>query len=88
MIEVLMTIQDIDKVNQRKHFCIDENKRTKKHSLCLKIRRHVNSNIGLNCFTRRVINYWNYLTDVEVSCKSLSKFKIKLDEIMTAKGEI
>ena len=39
-------------------------------------------------FTMRVINYWNQFTDEVVSCKSLSTFKIKLDEFMTANGEI
>ena len=54
-----------------------------------KIRRHVNSNIGLDFFTRRVINnYWNHLTDEVVSCKSFSTFKIKLDEFMIAREEI
>ena len=53
--------------------------------VCLKIRRYVNSNIGMNFFIRRVINYWNPLTDVVVSCKSLNTFKMKLDESMTAK---
>ena len=52
-----------------------------------KIRRNVNSNIELKYFTRRIINYWNNLRDVVVSCKSLSTFKIKLDEFMTAKGK-
>ena len=55
--------------------------------VCFKIRMHVNSNIGLKFFTRRAINYWNHLTDEVVSCKSLTTFKIKLDEFMTAKGE-
>ena len=35
----------------------------------------------------RVINNWNHLIDVVVGCKSLSTFKIKLDEFMTAKGK-
>ena len=78
-------IHDIGKVNLGKPLCIDENGRTRKHSLCLKIRRHVNSNIGLNYFTGRV-NYWNHLTDVVVSCSSLNTFKIKA-EFVTAKGE-
>ena len=56
--------------------------------VCLKIRRHVNSNIGLNFLTRRAISYRNHHTDVVVSCKSLSTFQIILDEFMTAKGEI
>ena len=85
MIEVLKMIHDINKVNIGKHFCTDEDRRTRQHSLCLKSRRHLNSNIGLNFFTRRVINYWNPLTDVIASCKSLSKLKVKLDEFMTAK---
>ena len=80
-------IHGIDKENLEKLFCIDEDRRTRKHSLSLKIRMHVNSNIGLNFFTRRVINYWKHLRCL-VSCKSLNTFKIKLDECMTAKGEI
>ena len=41
MIEVFKMIHGIDKVNLGKLFCIDEDGRTRKHSLCLKIRRHV-----------------------------------------------
>ena len=67
---------------------MDENGKTRKHSLCLKIRRYVNSNVGLNFFTIKVINYWNHLTYVVVSCKSLSTFKVKLDEFMTARGKV
>ena len=67
MIELFKMILSIDKVNLGKLFSIDEERRTRKHSLCLKNRNHVNSNTGLNFFTRRVINYWNYLTDVVVS---------------------
>ena len=81
------SVQD-DKIYLGKLFCIDEDERTRKHSLSLKITSHVNSSIGMNFFTMRVINYWNHLADVVVSCKSLSAFKIKLDEFMTAKGEI
>ena len=58
------------------------------NSSCLKIKRHVNSNIGLKFFTRRVIDCWNHLTNEVVSCKYLSTFKVKLDEFMTAKREI
>ena len=88
MIEVFKMIHCMDKVNLGKLFCIYEDGRTRKHSLCLKIRRHVNSNIGLKFFTRRVINYWNHLTDEVVRCKSLCKFEIKLDELMTTKWKI
>ena len=45
-------IDGMDKVNLRKLFCINEDERTRKHILCLKIRRHVNSNIGLNFFIK------------------------------------
>ena len=55
--------------------------------VCLKIRRHVKSNIRLKFLTRRVISYWNHRTDV-VSGESLTTFTIKLDKFMTAKGEI
>ena len=88
MIEVLKMIQGIDKVNLGQLFCINEDRRSRKHSLCLRIRRHLNSNIGLKFFARRDFNYWNHLTDVVVSCKSLSTFKMKLDKFMTAGGEI
>ena len=54
MIEVFKMIQGIYNVNLGKLFCIDEDERTGKHSLFLKTRIHVNSNIGLKIFTRRV----------------------------------
>ena len=78
----------IDKVNLGKLFYVDEDRRTRGHDFCFKIKRHVNSNIGLNFFIRRVINYWNQLSDIIVGCKSLETFKMKLDEFMTVKGEI
>ena len=88
MIEMFKMIHDMDKVNLEKLFYIDENERTSKYNSCLKIRRHVSSNIEFKIFTIRVINYWKKFTDEVVSCKSLSRFKRKLDEFMTAKGEI
>ena len=60
----------------------EENSLFKNEKACL------NSNIGFKFFTRRAINYWNHLSDEVVSCKSLSKFKIKLNELMNAKGKI
>ena len=56
MIELFKMIHGIDKVNLGKLLHIDEDERTRKHSLYLKIIRHVNSNIGVRFFTRRVIN--------------------------------
>ena len=41
MIEVFKMIQGIDKVNLGKPFCIDEDERKKKQSLCLKIIRYL-----------------------------------------------
>ena len=52
MNEVCKMIQGIDKVNLAERFYIDEDGRTRKYILCLKIRRYVNSNIGLKFFTR------------------------------------
>ena len=57
MIEAFKMIHGIDKVNLGKLSFIDEDRRIRKHSLCIKIRRHVNSNIGLKMFTRRAIEY-------------------------------
>ena len=88
MIGMFKMILDMDKVNLRRFFCINEDERTRKQCLFLKIIKHVNSNIRLKLFTRRVIKYWNRLTNVVVSCESLSTFKIKLYEFMTAKVDI
>ena len=41
MTEMFKMIHGIDKVNLGKLFCTDEDRRTRKHSLCLKIRKHV-----------------------------------------------
>ena len=41
MIEVFKIIHGRDKLNLWKLFCLDEDRRTRKHGLCLKIRRHV-----------------------------------------------
>ena len=38
MIEVFKMIHGIDKVNLGKLFCIDEDERTRKHRVCLKIK--------------------------------------------------
>ena len=46
MIEVFKMIHSVDKINLRKIFYIDEDGRTRKNRLGLKIRRHENSNIG------------------------------------------
>ena len=51
MIEVFKIILGIHNVKLEKLFCIEEEGRTRKHSLYLKIRKHVNSNIGLNFFS-------------------------------------
>ena len=56
MIEMFKMIHGTDKINLGKHFCIDEDERTRKHSLYLKISRLANSNIGLKFSTRRIIN--------------------------------
>ena len=40
-IEMFKMIHGMGKVNLGKLFCIDEDGRTRKHSLCLEIRRHV-----------------------------------------------
>ena len=67
MVEAFKMIHGMDKVNLGKLFYIDEDGGTRKNSLCLKIRRNLNSNIRLTFFSRRVNNYWNHLTGVVVS---------------------
>ena len=87
MTEVCKMIQGTDKVNLGKLFC-KMSMEEQENSLCLKIRRYVNSNIGLNFFTRRVVNSWNRIPDIVVGYKSLCTFKMKLDEFITAKSVI
>ena len=48
MVEVFRMICGINKVNLGKLFCVDEDKRTRKHGFGLKIKKHENSNIGYN----------------------------------------
>ena len=50
MIEVFKMIEGIDLVDLGKLFCMRMEEQ--EDSFCLKIRRRVNSNIGLNNFTR------------------------------------
>ena len=57
MIEVFKMINGIEKVNLGKLFCIDKDRRARKHCLCLKIRKDENSKIIFNFSNRRVINY-------------------------------
>ena len=45
IIELFKMTYCIDKVNLGKLFCKDKNRITRKQRLCLKIRRHVNSNL-------------------------------------------
>ena len=90
MTEMFKMIHGIDEVNLEKLFCIDENGRKRKQFMFKNYKTYLNSYwIQLYFFTRRVINYWNYLTNEvgPVGCLSLVKFKIILDEIMTTKEE-
>ena len=48
MIEVIKMIHGIDKANLRKIVCMDEDRRTREHGFYFKIKRHINSNIGLS----------------------------------------
>ena len=52
MIEVFNMIHAINKLSLGKLFCIDKAGKTRKHSLCLKIRRDVNSNKRWRCARR------------------------------------
>ena len=85
MIEVFKMIHGIDKVNLGKFFVW---MRIEDKRVWLLFKRHVNSNIGLNFFKRRVINHWNQLSDVVVGCKCLDTFKMKSDEFLIEGGQI
>ena len=49
-----------------------------KNIIYIKTLKHVNSNIGLNFFIKRIINYWNQLLKVIFNLKYSNRFKIKL----------
>ena len=51
---MIKVIQGMKKINLGKLFSMNEDGRTRKHSISLKIRRIVNSNIDLNFSTKRV----------------------------------
>ena len=64
MTEAFKMIHGIDKINVRKLLCVNKDGRTRAYGYCLKIRRYVNSDIGVNYFTTRIKNYWNQLPDI------------------------
>ena len=79
MIKMFKMIHSIGKVNQGNlFFCMDEDRRTREHGFYLKIKRYVNSYIGVKIFIRKVINYWNQLSAVVVDCISLNNFMTRL----------
>ena len=72
-IEMFQMIHGIEEVNLRKLFCMDEDEKTRKHSLFK----------NQKACKLEVVNYWNHLPDIVVGCKSLATLEIKLDEFMT-----
>ena len=59
MIEMFKMIHGIDKVNLGKLFYVGEDRRTRGYGFCLKIKRHVNSNIRFNFFIKSYkLYYW------------------------------
>ena len=88
MIEVYKMLNGLDKVDLGRLFVVDQGDRTRKHSFHLKIRRHVERDLSMHFFTRRVIGYWNRLSETIVSAPSLRVFKARLDVYMTDQGMI
>ena len=81
-------LNKIDKVEFDKLFIFSKDDRLRKHSYHLKIKKHVNKNISLNFFTRRVVNYWNKLPDIVVTSSSLEVFKVRLDKFMAQENSL
>ena len=80
LIEVFKIINEIDHLENM--FLIDNDNRTRKNRFHLKIKRHVNKNIALNYYSRRVIKHWNSLPSVVVESENLCIFKKRLDFYM------
>ena len=85
MIKVFNMIHDMDKINLGKLFCIDEDGRPREYSL-FKNQKACILKYRIEVFHE--VNYWNHLIDLVVNSKSLSTFKIKLDDFMNAKDKI
>ena len=82
MIEVYKMINGIDKVHLDKLFEFSNDDRLRRNEYHLKIKSHVNKNSALHFFTRRVIEYWNKLSNRVVKSSSLNVFKNNLDKFM------
>ena len=82
MIQLYKSFQGIDNLPVDKLFVIDKNNVIRKHNFHLKIKKHVNTNLALNFFTRRTIGYWNKLPFEVVNSPNMNTFKLRLDKFM------
>ena len=82
MIEVYKTITGKNKMDSSTLFKLQDNNRTRGHSLKLEKGRN-RLDIRKNFFSQRVINNWNALPREIVESESTNKFKNKYDKYRT-----
>ena len=78
MIEVYKILHDIDRVDKDKFFTLNRLAVTRGHSLKL-YKKRSRLMVRANCFSNRVVDTWNSLTEDIVNAPSLNAFKSRLN---------
>ena len=79
MIETYKYLNNIYKTDHN-WLVMDEASSTRGHSMKLTKKRS-NSELRKNCFSNRVVDNWNSLSEHVISAKSLNSFKARLDKL-------
>ena len=77
ILQVYRIFKEIDNINSSMFFKLNEDQRTRGHSLKLS-KIWANSSMRRLSFSMRVVNDWNNLNESTISCTSLNSFKTAL----------
>jgi ribonuclease P/MRP protein subunit RPP40 len=86
LIEVFKMFKGMDNLDVHKFFQLT-NAPTRGHSLKL-VKHGCNLDVRKFCFSHRVVNTWNSLSEDIVACDSINSFKTKLDKFLACRGFI
>ena len=87
MRQVFKIIKEMDGLKFQEFFELDQNTRTRGHRFKIKKFRS-RLEIRKNCFSQRVVGWWNKLPDEVFDCNSVESFKLKLDKFMIGNLEV
>ena len=87
MIQVFKMAKGMDGLKFQEFFELDQNTRTRGHRFKIKKFRS-RLEIRKNCFSQRVVGWWNKLPDEVFDCNSVESFKLKLDKFMIGNLEV